>query len=162
MTTEPLLIPMRIERLSPNEWERLQSIRLRSLLESPESFSTTHEQASLFPHESWVKQLEDLPTFVAVLDGGDAGIVRGEHDEEKDEDWLISLWVAPEARGLGIGETLARKVIDWVKSMGNQTLVLEVREGNKHARDLYARMGFLPNGAVPTDCCEIQLELVLE
>ena len=155
---------MRIERLAPNEWDRLRSIRLCSLLESPESFDTTHEQASLLPPEAWGRQLEDLPTFVAVLDGGDAGIVRGAQDEDgKDRAWLISLWVGPEARGLSIGEGLIMKVIDWARSTGTPALVLDVGEGNKHARALYARMGFLPNGAVPSDCCcEIQLELVLK
>ncbi len=155
-------IPMRIERLSFDEWERLRTIRLRSLLDSPDSFETTHEQASLFPQESWIKQLHTLPTFVAVLDGEDVGIVRGGNDEENsDIGWLISLWVAPEARSLGIGKELSRKVVNWAESERKRSLLLEVREGNEFARNLYDRMGFHPNGGVPSDCCEIQLELVL-
>ena len=61
-----------------------------------------------------------------------------------------SLWVAPEARGTGVGESLIDAVVEWARSGGFVELHLEVSDDNGSAIALYRRRGFEPTGAVGT------------
>src|SRR4029077_16637 len=96
-----------IERLSAGSGERLRSIRLRALTDAPDAFGTTLEEATAEPRESWECQLEQLATFVATAAGGDIGLARGaRHDHAIDTGYLLSMWVAPDARRQGIAAKL--------------------------------------------------------
>ncbi|MBT9311012.1 GNAT family N-acetyltransferase [Leptothoe kymatousa] len=135
------------QRLNAGDVERLRQIRLLALKDAPDAFSTTFQDAFVWPRDSWVRQLQKLPTFVAVVDGADSGMVRGAlHSEKINEAYLLSLWVAPHARGQGVGQGLINAVIDWMRSEGCQRLVLDVGEHNAGVIALYQRMGFKPTG----------------
>jgi GNAT superfamily N-acetyltransferase len=104
---------IRIEQLTAGEGQRLRSIRLRALRDTPDAFGSTLEDASARPAETWSKQVLDLPTFVAVKDGHDVGLVRCARDQTRvDTAWLISMWVAPEIRRTGVGAALVDVVIE--------------------------------------------------
>jgi len=158
-----------IERLRPGNGERLRAVRLRALLDAPDAFETTFEESAARPAEHWNEALVRLATFVANSDGGgDVGMVRGApHDRSPEAGYLVSLWVAPEARGRGIGAALVDAVIDWARGRGFTRLVLDVADGNEPARRLYQRMGFVPNGVLgalppPRDHVrEVQMERIL-
>ena len=136
-----------IKPLSPDDAERFRIIRLASLWESPEAFSSTYQQIASLPSESWPEQLRNLPTFVAVQDGQDAGIIRAAIDSgHPDFAYLISMWVAPEARGHGIGGALVEAVADWARSQGLKQLALDVVDDNEPAIALYRRKGFKLTG----------------
>lgn len=138
---------MEIQQLNTNEIERFRKIRLLALEDAPDAFSTTLQAAMAWSRESWVKQLQSLPTFVAVLDGVDSGMVRcSSHSGELNVAYLISLWVAPNARGQRVGEKLIGVVIDWARTNSYQRLVLDVGKHNGCAIALYQRMGFQPTG----------------
>src|SRR5262245_64862297 len=108
---------VRYERLDAAEWRRLRSIRLRALLDAPDAFGGTFDEAVSRPAEGWSAQLLELPTFVAMCDGQDVGMVRCARDpERRDTAWLISMWVAPERRRMGLGEALIDLVIEWARS----------------------------------------------
>lgn len=62
---------------------------------------------------------------------GDEGVVE-----------LISMWVAPTARGRGVGAALVLDVEQWARSVGAQVLRLDVADGNRAASRLYRRNGF--------------------
>ena len=142
---------LRLKQLTTDERPRLRSIRLRALLDSPEAFGSTLEETAARPAESWSKQLLDLPTFVAINDGLDVGVVRCARDETRVETaWLISMWVAPQARRRGVGGVLVDAVIEWARSNGVTRLLLDVADNNAPAIELYARKGFEPNGEVGT------------
>ena len=142
---------VRLERLSAEEGPRLRAIRLRALLDAPDAFGSTFEETSGRPAENWSKQLQDLPTFVAVRDGHDVGMVRCARDDAALETaWLISMWVAPEVRRSGVGGVLVDAVIDWARSSGVNRLLLDVADHNAPAIALYMRKGFEPNGQVST------------
>jgi GNAT superfamily N-acetyltransferase len=146
---EPASQSPAIERLNAGvgAGERLRAIRLRALADSPDAFATTYEEASARSLASWDRQLEQIVTFVATAGGRDLGLVRGtRHDDRKDTGYLISLWVAPEARGHGIGAALVAAVVTWSKVQGFKRLLLDVGETNAPALALYARLGFAPNG----------------
>lgn len=136
-----------IEQLRPDETERLRTIRLRSLRDAPAAFATTFEESAARPPESWVQQLRDLATFVAVSEGRDVGMVRGAAPGEQPElALLISMWVAPEARRSGVGAALVDAVIAWARGRGFARLQLEVNDDNAPAIALYARKGFVQSG----------------
>ncbi len=56
--------------------------------------------------------------------------------------WLFSLMVRVKARGMGIGESLCRQVIDRAKADGLKELFLLVYEDNPPAINLYLKLGF--------------------
>ena len=138
---------MRIERLHSNAWRRLEALRLRALADAPDAFGSTLAEAKRYREADWRRQLESLATFVAVLAGSDVGMVRCVADQEDaGAALLLSMWVAPEARGQGIGEALIRQLADWACAMGHTRLLLDVADENQPAIRLYERMGFAPTG----------------
>jgi GNAT superfamily N-acetyltransferase len=142
---------IRYEQLTVDDGPRLRSIRLRALLDAPDAFGSTLEEAVGRPAESWSKQLLELPTFVAVSEDVDVGIVRCAHDKERmGVAWLISMWVAPEVRRRGIGGTLLDLVIEWAHSNGVNLLLLDVADQNLPAVALYDSKGFKPSGEKST------------
>ncbi|MEO7191916.1 MAG: GNAT family N-acetyltransferase [Vicinamibacterales bacterium] len=168
MPTRIGALPTKIERLGVGDGERLRAIRLRALREAPDAFGTTLEEATAQPSEDWECQLDQLATFVAVASGDDLGLVRGSADDQvPDAGYLISMWVAPEARRHGIGSVLVDAVVNWARTQGMKRLLLDVGETNKPAIALYSAQGFVPSGEVGTlppprdHVCEIQLVLEL-
>ncbi len=138
---------LEIQRLSINEGERLRQLRLASLEDAPDAFSSTFQEAVTLPRDSWLQQLQVLPTFVAVLKGVDSGMVcSSPHPENAHVAYLISMWVAPNARGQGVGDALLDAVIDWARSSSYTQLLLDVSNDNSFAITLYKRKGFKPTG----------------
>ena len=142
---------MRINALTPSDPDavtRLRRIRLAALADAPDAFGTTLAEASCWPDERWVQQLQNLQTFVAVHEDHDLGMVRGEPDhDDRTTLWLISLWVAPSARGIGVGDALVQTLIAFARDRGLRRVLLEVADRNSHAIALYERHGFVANGS---------------
>lgn len=140
---------LQIQRLLINEVKRLRTLRLAALKDAPDAFGSTFQDVATYSEATWRSQLQSLPTFVAVLDSMDSGIVRGApHSEQTTVAYLLSMWVAPHARGQGIGEALTDSVIDWAHTAGYKQLVLDVSESNHFAISLYTRKGFKPTGVI--------------
>jgi ribosomal protein S18 acetylase RimI-like enzyme len=59
------------------------------------------------------------------------------------------MWVAPEARGRGVGDALIDAVLGWARSEKADRVGLDVREGNAPAIRLYERHGFIDVGPSP-------------
>ena len=63
------------------------------------------------------------------------------------DEWEIeNVVVAPEHRRLGIGGELVREVLRAAQEAGAAAVLLEVRESNAAARQLYERLGFAEAG----------------
>ena len=138
---------MNVERLGLKEVRRLRNIRTRAVRNAPEAFESSPEDIAALSEERWLNQLSKLPTFVAVEGGQDVGMIRGDMDrEDQDRRWLISMWVAPEARGRGVGDALIERLLQWAREDGAKSVLLEVGDHNAHAIALYARHGFEFNG----------------
>ena len=117
----------------------------------PDAFGSTFEEAADRPLEVWSKKLSGLATFVAVVGNSDVGLVRGTPDGKAgDTAWLISMWVAPEVRGRGVGAALIDAVVEWARSEEFVKLLLDVGDDNVSAIALYTRKGFEPSGEVGT------------
>ncbi len=140
---------MQIVRLTPDEGPRLRAIRLAALEDAPDAFGSTYSETAARPPESWPAQLRSLATFVAVVDGADGGMVRGgPAPDDPGDALLLSMWVAPTARGRGVGRALVGAVVAWARAEGFARLLLDVADQNAPAVALYARLGFVPTGEV--------------
>ncbi len=106
-----------------NDAERFSERKIRSLLRSPRT-----------------------SVLVAELHRNVTGWIAGFVVTTGPKPWgrIYALAVHPTARGLRLGATLARKMIEILKSRGARVIVLEVREGNAKAESLYRSLGFQP------------------
>lgn len=115
-------------------------------------FSSRYEDAVREPDETWqrwVAEAEEGTSKVllaAVEDDTWLGVVGGFVRVDPDEVHLISMWVAPEARGRGLAQALIRALARWARSRGASRILLFVQEANTPARALYARLGFAQTG----------------
>jgi GNAT superfamily N-acetyltransferase len=140
---------IRYEQLQSHEVSRLRAIRLRALQDAPDAFVTTFEDSRARTDEDWEKQLAELPTFVAIENGRDLAMVRCMRDQHRaDTAWLLSMWVAPEARRARVGSALVDVVVTWARSNGIARLVLDVADLNMAAVALYEFKGFRRNGTI--------------
>ncbi|WP_330475587.1 GNAT family N-acetyltransferase [Terrabacter sp. C0L_2] len=140
---------MEITRIGPDDWERFREVRLASLADAPAAFGSRHEDWVDAPVERWRDRLTQVPlNLVAQESGRDVGVVSGQPDGD---DWveLISMWVAPEARGTGTAAQLIGAVVDWAAAQDRRTCLM-VRSDNVRARTAYERAGFVDVG-VPED-----------
>ena len=96
---------LEIEFLHASDWQRFKKIRLLSLLDSPDAFGSLYEEVASRPDSSWKDQISEMPTFVATIEGHDVGVVRLAVDKENATVCsLLSMWVAQNARGQGVGD----------------------------------------------------------
>jgi GNAT superfamily N-acetyltransferase len=136
-----------IERMSPDAWERVRAIRMRALQDSPDAFWVTAEEEAATTVAEWRRRLErlDAATFVASCDGVDVGLAIGApHHEHEVDAGLYAMWVAPQARGAGVGVALISAVIQWARAAGHRAVHLDVGDTNAYAVQLYEQVGFVP------------------
>jgi MOSC domain-containing protein YiiM/GNAT superfamily N-acetyltransferase len=140
-----------LRALTAEEWRAWRTLRLQALAEAPHAFgsSLADWQGAGDTEERWRGRLR-LPgshNLVAEADGTPVGMAGGvpvDGDDAAVE--LISMWVAPSARGRGAADALLLGVEAWARTRGAGRLTLAVAEGNKAAARLYARHGFADTG----------------
>jgi ribosomal protein S18 acetylase RimI-like enzyme len=90
--------------------------------------------------------LEDAAfNLVAELGGAPSGMASGMAWGEGGCE-LTSMWVAPPARGHGVGGALVDAFLAKATALGRREVRLSVKVGNDHARALYLRYGFCDAG----------------
>jgi ribosomal protein S18 acetylase RimI-like enzyme len=141
-----------IRRVAADDWRLWRELRLEALGEAPYAFSSSLAdwQGEGDIEQRWRDRLEDVEcNLVAYLDGDPAGMVSGVCSPEGPLE-LISMWVAPFARGRGVGDALVEAVIGHAgtgNSSGSSSgVVLSVMAGNDHAIAMYMRHGFVDVG----------------
>jgi ribosomal protein S18 acetylase RimI-like enzyme len=146
------VIGISVERAGPDDAAAVREVRLRALRDAPEAFAATLQRELEITVEQWRERLSAAAeTFLCRLDdpGADpapVGLVVVRADPEAPgEAWLLSMWVAPEARGRGAGDALIRAALH-SRTAQNRLVKLFVVETNRAARHLYARHGFLLTG----------------
>jgi ribosomal protein S18 acetylase RimI-like enzyme len=144
--------------IGPDDWPAWRSVRLSALQESPDAFGSRYSDAS-GPNdreEYWRRYfVSNGRNYLADLDGTTVGLVRvvGPGDDADAE--LMSLWVAPSARGSGVGAGLIEACWTWLQATApGRPLRLTVRRHNVTARRLYERLGFVLVGPDPDDDTE--------
>lgn len=139
-----------LRRLRPDDWQVWRGLRLQALAEAPYAFSSklADWQGRGDQESRWRARLGTVPFNIAgYLDRREAGMVSATAPEDRITE-LISMWVAPAARGCGMGDALLGAVIEWAAEQRARRVMLRVFERNLPAINLYRRHGFVDAGAV--------------
>ncbi|QZY28188.1 GNAT family N-acetyltransferase [Nocardioides coralli] len=134
--------------IGEDDWREFRELRLEALADSPAAFGSRHEDWVDASEERWRDRIRTVPfnviarqatTPVGMASGSFAGA----------EVQLISMYVAPSARGTGLARLLLDRVVAWASTQGRGTFLM-VRTGNEAAIRAYQRAGFVDEG-VPVD-----------
>jgi ribosomal protein S18 acetylase RimI-like enzyme len=139
-----------LRTLGADDWRAWRALRLAALADAPDAFGSrlADWQGDGDREERWRARLVGRwHNLVAELDGRPAGMASGFMPEAGPAE-LLSMWVAPFARGRGVGDALVSSVVAWAQQQGRGPLGLQVREANPAAIALYARHGFVDRGPV--------------
>jgi GNAT superfamily N-acetyltransferase len=129
------------------EWQVLRDIRLAALRDAPNVFGSTYAEQAASVEADWRRRISRGGTFFAYVpevDGNEPSGLVGGFQEKPATVELVSLWVRPRVRGLGVGDALVAAVIDWARARNATSVHLWLTETNQHARMLYERCGFSP------------------
>lgn len=130
-------------------------LRRAALAEAPAAFGSTLAgwSGAGDVERRWRGRFEDVALNLALtLDGKPVGMISATAPDPEGIVELISLWVAPEARGRGVGDEAVRQVLAWARTKHPASqVVLSVKTSNQPARRLYQRHGFSDAGPSPDD-----------
>lgn len=129
-----------------------QALRLRSLQEHPEAFGSSYEDEAGRTLESVQERLRPTEHHftVGACRGSDlvgiAAFSRYLGVKTRHRGIVGGMYVAPEARGCGVGQALLLTMIERAKQMsGLEEMILAVTVGNNAARSIYLAAGFVPS-----------------
>ena len=138
-----------IRRIIKGESELYRRLRLASLKDAPEAFSTTFESAAQRSPESWAAQADasaegpDRFTFFAFIDEEPAGLAALYRDADGSaRGEMIQVWVSPVFRGAGLAGELVDFLVNCAKNHGFDKIRAEVMASNQRALRLYEKRGF--------------------
>ncbi|MBG6095925.1 GNAT family N-acetyltransferase [Nocardioides luteus] len=129
-----------------DEWPALKQVRLAALQDTPEAYWDSYEEVATWPDERWRLWAASGAAVIAWVGDKPSGLAAGIIQD--DEHHMISMWLAPDARGHGLAEALVHGVADWARRDGATVLTLWVVDGNESGRRLYERIGFELTGDV--------------
>lgn len=145
-----------VRRIRTEEGLRLRALRLSALADAPMAFGSTLAREEAFSERVWDERAaggatsNDRATFIAERDGEWIGLATGlavDPDEpDRPEPVLVGMFVAPGARGRGVGAALVEAVASWARARGAVRLNLWVSAPNRPAIALYTRCGFQRTG----------------
>lgn len=134
-----------IDVIGEGDWARWKSLRLRALKEAPFAFSSTHEEWRDASEHQWRQRLR-VPgalNLIASVNGSPAGMASGMPGDRRGTIELVSMWVDPSARGMGVADILIASISEWTAGRAAE-LWLAVVPSNARAIAVYTRNGFEP------------------
>jgi GNAT superfamily N-acetyltransferase len=138
---------MKTRRATIGDETILRALRLRAMSDSPDAFGSTYERELARTADDWRRWLISGATFILEDAQGARGIVAGRHDEAAAATVeLLSMWVHPDIRGSGAGESLVSAIVSWAQAEGATVVRLQVVQDNSRARRFYERNGFRLTG----------------
>lgn len=164
---------MSIRRLTPADAEALHALRAAALLDAPLAFASAPGDDRLRTLDIVRQTLAGGPAahFGAESAGalvGAAALLTSDRAKTAHKAFLVGMYVAPAARGRGLGRALLEAVIAEAKAGGARDLHLSVSEAAPAAVRLYRGAGFVAWGREPrglvwqgraTDTLHMVLEL---
>ena len=143
-----------VRRFNPAEWPIYKALRLQSLEESPSAFGSTLELELERTDAAWTERLQNAASsgqdcaLIAEIEGTPSGLVWAKADaNDPGTVNIFQMWVAPEARGRGVGDALLQAAIHWARQYGARFAKLGATCGDTPAVRLYQRAGFVEFGA---------------
>jgi len=148
---------MLIRKLTEEDLDAFWSIRLRSLQDNPEAFGSTYEETLGRGKESFRQRLRQPHSetfYIGAFEDerlvGIVGFFRESGTKGQHKGYIISMYVAPEQRGRGVGKALVAEAIAQARTIpGLEQLLLAVVTTNTAARRLYLSLGFEVYGLEP-------------
>jgi ribosomal protein S18 acetylase RimI-like enzyme len=141
-----------LEPITPPNAMLFKDIRLGALQDSPTAFSSTYAEESQLTDADWFKRAaqwssEKSVGYLAMDARISCGIASGLLDQvDATRAHLLSMWVAPTHRRLGIGRMLVDAVAAWARAQDAQSLWLLVTSNNDRAIRFYQGVGFALTG----------------
>ncbi len=147
---------MEIRRLTESDADSFWALRLRSLREEPMAFARSFEEDRTTPIEDIVRDFRTRwnspESFIlgAFIEGqlmGLVGFYRETRIKLRHKGGIWGMYVAPEARGQGLGRALLVELIARARQLpGLEQLHLSVVTRQLAARKLYESCGFVCYG----------------
>lgn len=152
-----------IVELSPDDWQILRDLKLRSIEEEPVAFEDPDEGREKYQNrseEEWRAILEgkmsggkEGETMMVFADSPEgyigmvSSIVPAEQDPETRTATMQHMYVSKDKRGSGAGKKLIQALIEKLRNRGDlKKLQLEVVESQTPAIELYKSNGFVEVG----------------
>jgi GNAT superfamily N-acetyltransferase len=135
---------VRVEELSPDDWQRLRDIRLAALHSDGHAFGGNVEAESQMTEAEWRAKFEIFTGLVAVVDGVDVGFMSVENlkGDFGTTCWVGSCWVDSQHRRKGA----LRALFDYVDAVSEERnwgiQGLGVWIDNDGAITAYEKLGF--------------------
>ncbi|MER7412346.1 GNAT family N-acetyltransferase [Streptomyces cacaoi] len=140
-------MPVSVRPMTVDDCDLYRELRLNALADAPRAFGSTYAREAAFTAEQWRERLAARSTLLAEADGKPCGLAAV-IPEGPGRSELVSMWVAPDARGRGIGGHLVRAALELADARGVPEVRLWVVECNPAAERLYTRHGFAFTGEV--------------
>jgi len=137
-----------VRPVTADAWPEWRLLRRQALAQSPDAFGSTLAEWSDEgdTEQRWRRRLDAVPVnLMADDDGAPVGMVRVTAVVDAQAE-IMSVWVAPQARGRGAGDALIGAALDHARAAGANRVALNVRVTNGHAVRLYRRAGFVEVG----------------
>lgn len=143
--TQSALITLQV--VSPDDWRAWRDLRLRALEEAPHAFNSKLSGWRGATEQRWRERLclAGSHNLLAALDDVPSGMASGVMSPERVAE-VTSVWVAPEARGKGVGDALLTALSAWALVAGAERMELDVKPINHSAIAAYRRNGFVVRG----------------
>lgn len=122
--------------------------RLCALRDMPTAFAATYDVECRLSDAEWIRRASQWSgaqskAYLAMDQGAACGIVGGFIDPQNEiRAQVVSMWVAPTHRRLGVGTLLVGAIADWARGEGAKLLRLLVTSNNHAAIQFYKRLGF--------------------
>ena len=142
---------MPVRRLTGADAAIFREIRLQGLRDRPDAFASSWEEEEPYGLSWFRDRLETSYVAGCDIDGalvGVAGLARNDRIKTKHRGMLWGMYVAPQARRIGVGEEILQNIIDVARG-GLEDLTLTVSAHNEGAIRLYRRLGFVEFGFDP-------------
>ncbi|MGW4325801.1 GNAT family N-acetyltransferase [Nocardia sp. NPDC004573] len=134
-----------VQQLSEDDWRLDRELALRAIEDTPWAYRMTYQEAQAHTEQYWRDEIRNThsSTFVAMRDGKPIGQIAARPTKDRPGVCqLCAIWVAPEARGTGVGDQLMQAQLQWLRGNGHAVAVLWTRADNTFMQDLAARHGF--------------------
>lgn len=146
-----------IRRLDADDAEAWQRLRLSALEDHPDAFLSSVAEERSLPMEEVARRMsrpDEVAFLVGAFDGdelvGTAGCFRSPKAKSRHTATVWGMYVAPGARGRGLGRALLDAVVARARAVeGLERLTLSVNDHNAGVRRLYEEAGFVCWGLEP-------------
>src|SRR5215471_15787599 len=123
-----------LQSIGIDDWQLWRKLRLEALAEAPYAFGSklADWQGQGDTEARWRGRLSDVPlNVIADWREAMAGMTSATAPSPDGSVELLSMWVAPFARGQGVGDALVNAVIVWACQQQASRVALAVFEGNE-------------------------------